>query len=381
MGLQLAPFGVDIPCRLCQIHGRREQRELRGSRARSPSRRTDVPRPVRDLVEDRHPFGLVPVSSRRNCTRRSHARLKLDSRRTGAPAIPRPRKRRAFLSLIAVALLLAWGLRDFVRGVGVWIAGQAAYVAAKTEGNRVLLLCIVCAVLCVAIGIAAQISILVRKGTLTQRDRATVLVLGLALAFLLIGHEHERYLLILPLLLLPLGLAGWKVILPAGRLAWIPVVVVCADLVSIGIKSAAPQPPAFGTEITDWGAVVRLVQSNHLQYGFGDFWDSYPLTFFSGERVIVSPKLRTEWGSLSDRYPAYTKAVEDSDSVFALVSDRLPERSLVETALTSGCSAKVTNSIRIPGATLFWPIDRANGFRIWMQEGRIPPPGLGCREK
>ena len=106
-----------------------------------------------------------------------------------------------------------------------------------------------------------------------------------------------------------------------------------------------------------------------------------PLDVLLWRACYRSPKLRTEWGSLSDRYPAYTKAVEDSDSVFALVSDRLPERSLVETALTSGCSAKVTNSIRIPGATLFWPIDRANGFRIWMQEGRIPPPGLGCREK
>ena len=163
MGLQLAPFGVDIPCRLCQIHGRREQRELRGSRgALQVGGQTFGPSGTWWRIAIRLGWFLFLAGA----IALAGATLALSLTRggRGLQAIPRPRKRRAFLSLIAVALLLAWGLRDFVRGVGVWIAGQAAYVAAKTEGNRVFLLCIVCAVLCVAIGIAAQISILVRKG-------------------------------------------------------------------------------------------------------------------------------------------------------------------------------------------------------------------------
>jgi hypothetical protein len=62
-----------------------------------------------------------------------------------------------------------------------------------------------------------------------------------------------------------------------------------------------------------------------LTTGYADYWTAYPITYVSGEEIVLSPALPFDWTSRIDRYPPYTQrvdAVTDPARVFLLVDQR-----------------------------------------------------------
>ena len=62
-----------------------------------------------------------------------------------------------------------------------------------------------------------------------------------------------------------------------------------------------------------------------MHSGYTDYWSAYPIVFFSGESVVLAPRLPVVWGGRFDRYPVYTQAVDAQDDLqrlFVLVDNR-----------------------------------------------------------
>jgi hypothetical protein len=70
---------------------------------------------------------------------------------------------------------------------------------------------------------------------------------------------------------------------------------------------------------------LAALQERGLATGYADYWAAYPLTYLSGERVVVAPALPFFWRARTDRYPLYSRqvdAVTDPEKLFALVDRR-----------------------------------------------------------
>jgi hypothetical protein len=77
--------------------------------------------------------------------------------------------------------------------------------------------------------------------------------------------------------------------------------------------------PAFGSAVAE---VVDGLTERGLTRGYADYWSAYPLTYWSGERIVVSPVAPMTYGGHFERYPEYTAEVHRQpsfDKVFLLL--------------------------------------------------------------
>jgi hypothetical protein len=81
----------------------------------------------------------------------------------------------------------------------------------------------------------------------------------------------------------------------------------------------------FVARASDVEAVVGALEARGLTTGYGDYWTAYPTTYFSGEAVLIAPKLASVWGERVDRYEPLTDLVDevvDPQRLFLLLDDR-----------------------------------------------------------
>jgi hypothetical protein len=210
-------------------------------------------------------------------------------------------------------------------------------------------------VLLVACGVLLYIYYAQRRSR--ERDINLTLLL-VSLVLLAIGHAL-RYLIVVPFLLIPCAVSGWRRLLGRGA-SIIVFVAIVANLLTV-------QQTILHTFARDeWEPALTALQRNHLEFGYSDYWDAYPITFLSHEEVIVTALLRTPAGGRSDRYPKYATMVH-SDVVgragmaFVLIPDDSPDRAAVfGPAAGPSCNA-MRQSIPELQATLCWPVA---GFAI-----------------
>jgi hypothetical protein len=81
--------------------------------------------------------------------------------------------------------------------------------------------------------------------------------------------------------------------------------------------------------------LAEYLISKGLTRGYAGYWTAYPITFVSGEKVIVSPTLYT--GSIlaksKDTYPFYTNIVDAEKDVFYVTNDSAESAAIVEARL------------------------------------------------
>jgi hypothetical protein len=165
--------------------------------------------------------------------------------------------------------------------------------------------------------------------------RVAAVLLAAGLAGAVAAHATARHLLPLALLCWVAGAAtlvrlSRHVLLPTGM---------TAALLWLNVSGYRPGAPAFQDFVAGLAEVrqaIALLDARGLRAGYGDYWSAYPLTYLSGERIVVAPSLPTLWGGPFDRYPAYRERVRRAEQPFLLVEQRcislppLQER-LVET--------------------------------------------------
>lgn len=186
------------------------------------------------------------------------------------------------------------------------------------------------------------------------------LVALLAFVFLVIGHRASRYLMITPLLLLPLMFAGLNQL---GR--WpariILAVVIAANLATFGlIGHAKPQP-------APWNSLIPYLEQHDLHAGYSDFEGAYALTFLSAENVILSPALTTAYGERADRYPAYTAIVNHSHQTFVLVGPDSPDLSQIEDINNSSFGATKRQVLNFTAYRLYYPFAPQDELIRWIE--------------
>jgi hypothetical protein len=88
----------------------------------------------------------------------------------------------------------------------------------------------------------------------------------------------------------------------------------------------------LGTKSPPYAALADHLLSRNLTRGYAGYWPAYPITFVSGEKVIVSPTLFT--GSIlaksKDTYPFYTNIVDAQKDVFYLTNDNPASAAIFE---------------------------------------------------
>jgi hypothetical protein len=87
-------------------------------------------------------------------------------------------------------------------------------------------------------------------------------------------------------------------------------------------RIAELEAPDQVSALSDTFAAVTALEQRGLRTGYADYWTAYPLTYLSGEQLIVAPSLPFFWSRRVDRYPRYTEqvdAVSDPAGLFLLV--------------------------------------------------------------
>ncbi len=164
------------------------------------------------------------------------------------------------------------------------------------------------------------------------RRRAALLLLATALLHALGAHDGTRYLM--PLVLAACCFFG---VLAAGIARWAPrggvlvPALLCAAIVGPNLadytRISALMAPDQVSSLSDTTAVVQALEQRHLSSGYSDYWTAYPVTYLSGERIVVAPSLPNLWTGQVDRYPPYTARVDAVDEVgglFLLVDRHCP---------------------------------------------------------
>ena len=195
-----------------------------------------------------------------------------------------------------------------------------------------------------ALGAAALPLLLAGLWTSRRRDRVPAgtrqawrdgWILAIAFAVdVLAAHNTTRHLT--PAALLALAAAGPALVL-AGR-ALFPRLALLAGLVPIvAVVGAVVLPNVwllrqherifrhFVAGRRDVVAAVQALDARGLALGYADYWSAYPVTFLSGERMIVAPSVASLWGDRVDRYPAYTDLADAEtriERLFLLLDDR-----------------------------------------------------------
>lgn len=185
-----------------------------------------------------------------------------------------------------------------------------------------------------------------------------LMLTGIAAVAFLAGHRSPRYLYIMPYLMTPLAFFGWRHL---GRPALMAVTVVAllGSLVSIEQLYLASQPKA------KLSAIICSIESTHLSYGYSDFWDAYPITFLSGEQIIISPTIATSGGERTDRYRPYTAIVNSSPQAFALVPQDSPDLSDIKQLAGQVPIQFGLQRETLPGLDLYFPLNQ-DPLRRWL---------------
>jgi flagellar biosynthesis protein FliQ len=248
--------------------------------------------------------------------------------------------------------------KSFV-GNRVWnlAAYMQAWLSSLSGGNPVLLVAIV-----IGIGLALHSSR--ARWNLQSLSLAPLLLLCIAAVAFLFGHRSPRYLYILPFLLVPSALSGWRQL---GHPVVIGVtgVIILTDIASIGqvVLTYPPRP--------DWSAVIDSIESTRLSYGYSDFWNAYPITFVSAEQIIISPTIATPAGERTDRYPLFTASVDAAPLAFALVPENSPDISDIDRLARQAPSQNGLRREPLPGLSLYFPL-KQDPLRRWLASRALP---------
>ena len=214
----------------------------------------------------------------------------------------------------------------------------------------------------IATGIGVALAIR-SVGLTIGRSRITIstipLVCILAMVVLVVGHRASRYLMVTPLLLTPVMLIGWRNLHRSlGKMVLL--LVVATNLWTVWQAVQNPLPPP------DWIAIIGELRNNGVHDGYSDFESAYPITFMSGESIIVSPALATPAGYRTDRYPTYTLAVNQASRLFVLVPPGSPDAEKIRSLVTRG--HPVTQHQVGPASTyqLYYPLAPQDGLVRWL---------------
>jgi hypothetical protein len=250
------------------------------------------------------------------------------------------------------------GITSFIRGfIGnrVWNARYyiEVFAVGVGGGNFVWL-----AATCIGVALALR-----SAGMTRTRGRIAVskiaLICCLAIVALVVGHRASRYLMEVPLLLTPVMLVGWQRLYRSlGRV----VVLLVAASSLWTIWQAARSPLAT----PDWAVIVEDLRGNGLSYGYSDFESAYPITFMSNEAIIVSPVIATPDGYRTDRYPAYTAAVNQSPSSFVLVPLGSPDTNKIRALVVN--DPVISSRLMGPASTyqLYYPCTPECNLFQWL---------------
>jgi hypothetical protein len=176
--------------------------------------------------------------------------------------------------------------------------------------------------------------------------RVGAILLAAGLAGAGVAHATARHLLPPALLC---WLAGAAMLVRLSRHALLPAGVT-AVLVWLNASGYRPGTLAFQDFVAGLAEVretIAVLDAHGLRAGYGDYWSAYPLTYLTGERIVVAPSLPTLWGGPFDRYPAYGEQVRRAERPFLLVEQRcisLPQ--LQERLASSGQRVELVPSGR-----------------------------------
>lgn len=91
------------------------------------------------------------------------------------------------------------------------------------------------------------------------------------------------------------------------------------NLIGLPIAAGVYQArPRLGEELHE---LIDGLRARGLTRGYADYWTAYPLTFWSGETIIVAPLGPMTYGGRFDRYPPHTEFVNERvrfDGLFLL---------------------------------------------------------------
>jgi hypothetical protein len=96
-------------------------------------------------------------------------------------------------------------------------------------------------------------------------------------------------------------------------------------------------------------SAIQALEERGLTRGYADYWTAYPITYVSGEHIIVAPSLPFMYSSRVDRYPAYTNevdAVDTIDGLFLLVDSRCSAQPYVDSLAASGAAFRTEQIAR-----------------------------------
>jgi hypothetical protein len=208
-----------------------------------------------------------------------------------------------------------------------------------------------------------------RCATASRRQRAVGVSLVMLGAVLHVGAAYEVTRYFVPAIaaacvMFGVGLAAlagrFRIVGSFGAVAVVAVLVVT----NLGLYPRTAEllggPDLASLDATQ--TALAALQARDLQMGYADYWTAYPLTYVSGERIIVAPDLPFFWRARTDRYPPYSwqvDAVTDPTHLFALVDGRCALSPILAPLDASGATYQLEPVARW---TLIWglhvPVER-----------------------
>ena len=216
-----------------------------------------------------------------------------------------------------------------------------------------------------ALAVALGLTVCVTTALSTRRlNRLVTGTLGLAcFANIAAAHGAVRHLHPAALIAfacfgaLPVALFGGDATFTkarAGVSALLAALIVIPNLWLLPVQeSVYTARPTFGAAAQQ---VVDGLTARGLTHGYADYWTAYPITYWSGKRIIVSPVAPMVYGGRFERYPDYTDAVHRHPTLRGLF---LLLDAQCDTAIYSAHIREVSGRYRVERLgphTLFWDI-------------------------
>jgi hypothetical protein len=212
-----------------------------------------------------------------------------------------------------------------------------------------------------ALGIALnwrQFHIQTRRGFVQLSPLAfSLLLAGL---YFLIGNAAPHYLFVLLPLLVPPALQGWQ----SWRrvpLALVVALMLLTNLYTVwNLTRTTVQRP-------NWAFMISQLESQRLTRGYSDYWHAYPITYLTGEKIIVSPRLMTFGGSRTERVQAYSAQVERAAAVFVLAPGNSPDSERVEHFSNTLTHNPSLQKIVTSDGTIYFSLGPEDALRQWLR--------------
>jgi hypothetical protein len=190
-------------------------------------------------------------------------------------------------------------------------------------------------------GIVVGVFLLMRMRTWWSLGLVTLFIAFHTLA----AYEVSRY--FVPLICVSCALFGVAV----ARLRGAFVAGLIVGLANLGMyPSAVPvlAAPQLAS-LEDTQAARAALEERGLTRGYADYWAAYPITYLSGEHIIVAPSIPFDWRARTDRYPPYTRLVDadvESHGVFVLVDQRCSMEPYTNALDRAAASYQITDVAR-----------------------------------